>query len=135
MNKPQVIQPEGWPRPRGYSNAMLMPRGRMLHVAGMVGWDTEGVFPEAFAEQFRQALLNIRACVESAGSRVEYIGRLTIYVTDKLEYEREMRAVGEAYREVLGKHFPTMALLEVRGLVEDGAKVEIEADAVVPDQD
>jgi enamine deaminase RidA (YjgF/YER057c/UK114 family) len=133
MNKPQIIHPEGWPSPRGYSTAILVPRCRTLHVAGMVGWDTEGRFPETFAEQFKQALLNVKACVEAAGSSVEYIGRMTIYVTDKLEYEREKRSMGEGYREIFGKYYPAMALVEVQGLLEEGAKVEIEADAVVPD--
>jgi len=133
-DKIEVVLPEFWPRPRGYSNAVIMPRGRTLHVAGMVGWDIEGNFPAGgFAAQFRQALLNIRTCIEAAGSRVDLIGRMTIYVTDKREYQSEIAKVGEVYREIIGRHYPAMALVEVKGLVETGAKVEIEADAIVPD--
>jgi enamine deaminase RidA (YjgF/YER057c/UK114 family) len=102
----------------------------------MVGWDAnEQMVSDDFVPQFKQALANVRACVEAAGSRVEHIGRLTIYVIDKHEYIGNLKAVGEAYREVMGKHFPAMALIEVKGLLEDRAKVEITADAVVPDQE
>jgi enamine deaminase RidA (YjgF/YER057c/UK114 family) len=134
MDKIEVVLPDFWPRPRGYSNAVIMPPGRALYVAGQVGWDIHGNFTgNTFAAQFRKALENVCACVEAAGSSPEYIGRLTIYVTDKGEYLNEIKDVGNAYREVMGKHYPAMALVEVKGLVEPGAKVEIEADAVVPD--
>lgn len=135
MNEAQAILPEGWKRPKGYANALLMPRGRVLLVAGMVGWDANEQFvSDDFVPQFRQALANIRACVEAAGSGAENIGRLTIYVTDKRDYTGNLNAVGEAYREVMGKHFPAMALIEVKGLLEDRARVEITADAVVPEE-
>jgi enamine deaminase RidA (YjgF/YER057c/UK114 family) len=133
LSNAQAILPEGWKRPRGYANALLMPRGRVLLVAGMVGWDAnEQMVSDDFVPQFKQALANVRACVEAAGSRVEHIGRLTLYVIDKQDYTGNLKAVGEAYREVMGKHFPAMALIEVKGLLEDRAKVEITADAVVP---
>lgn len=126
--------PEGWKRPKGYSNAVVLPHGRPLFVAGMVGWDENEVFQaQDFAGQFRQALSNIRACVEAAGSRVDCIGRLTIYVTDKTEYTGSIKLVGAAYRDVMGEHYPAMALVEVKSLLEPGAKVEIEATGVVPD--
>lgn len=135
MSDAQTILPEGWKRPKGYANALLMPRGRTLHVAGMVGWDVnEQIVSDDFVAQFKQALTNVRACVEAAGGRVEFIGRLTLYVTDKRDYIGNLKAVGEAYREVMGKHYPAMALVEVRGLLEDRAKVEITADAVVPER-
>jgi enamine deaminase RidA (YjgF/YER057c/UK114 family) len=111
---------------------MLMPAGRALFVAGQVGWDAnERLVSDKFAEQFKQALSNVRACVETAGGTIESIGRLTIYVTDKSEYTSNLHAVGEAYRDVMGKHFPAMALVEVKALLEAGAKVEVAADAVV----
>lgn len=134
MNNAQVILPDGWKRPKGYANAIIMPRGRLLFVAGQVGWDSnERIVSDDFAAQFKQALLNVRACVEAAGSSVEHIGRVTLYVTDKHEYMQNLGGVGEAWREVMGCHYPAMALLEVKGLLETGAKVEIEADAVVPE--
>ncbi|MCC7508396.1 MAG: RidA family protein [Planctomycetes bacterium] len=134
MNNAQVILPEGWKRPKGYANAIIMPRGRLLFVAGQVGWDSnERIVSDDFAAQFRQALLNVRACVEAAGSSVEHIGRVTLYVTDKTEYMQNLAAVGEVWREVMGRHYPAMALLEVKGLLETGAKIEVEADAVVPE--
>ncbi len=124
------IQPPGWPPPRGYSNGMLADNG-VLFVAGQIGWDTDGKLVQGFVAQFRQALLNIRAVVESAGGRPEQIGRLTWYVTDLGQYRAHMREVGAAYREVMGKHFPAMTVVEVRNLVERDALVEIEATAIL----
>jgi enamine deaminase RidA (YjgF/YER057c/UK114 family) len=133
--QPDIILPEGWPRPRGYANAVLLPRGRALHVAGMVGWDTdERMVSDDFAAQFRQALANVLACVSAAGSRPEWIGSMTLYVTDKGEYRANLKAVGKAWRELMGRHYPAMALVEVKGLLEEGAKLEITATAVVPDE-
>lgn len=135
MNTPEFILPPGWKRPKGYSNAVVLPRGRELFVAGMVGWDVnEKLVPGGFVAQFAQALQNIRACVEAAGSKVEYLGRVNIYVTDKSLYAGNLKAVGETWREVMGRHYPAMALLEVKGLLEPGALVEVEATGVVPDQ-
>ena len=129
----QLIQPTGWARPRGYSNAFLAPKdARMLFVAGQIGWDPDQklVSPD-FVPQFRQALANVLAIVEAAGGGPEGICNLTIFVTDKALYEKELPAVGSAYRDVLGKHFPAMALLEVAGLLEPGALVEIQAVAAI----
>lgn len=130
----EIINPPGWRRPKGYANAVVLPQGRALFVAGMVGWNEEEQFTsDDFADQFRQALANIKACVEAAGSRVDCIGRMTVYVTDKREYTSALREIGAAWREVMGTHYPAMALLEVKGLLEPRAKVEIEATGVVPD--
>ncbi len=134
MNELQSILPEGWKRPSGYANAVAMPRGRALLVAGQIGWDANQQFvSDDFSSQFRQALLNVRACIEAGGSEVRYIGRMTVYVTSKQEYVDSLKSVGQAWREVIGRHFPAMALIEVKGLLEARAKVEITADAVIPD--
>lgn len=129
----QVINPDTLAPPRGYSNGMLMAPGRTLFVAGQIGWDREGRFSsDEFAEQFDLALANVMDVVRAAGGSPEHIGRLTIYVTDKREYLAQAKGVGAAYRKHMGKHFPAMALVEVAALLEDRAKVEIEATAVVP---
>jgi enamine deaminase RidA (YjgF/YER057c/UK114 family) len=128
---PDYINPEGWPRPPGYSN-VVAAEGRMVFVAGQIGWDENQVFhSDDFAEQVRQALTNTRTCLEAAGAAPEQIVRMTWYVTDKREYLAALKEVGAAYREVLGKVFPAMALVQVAALVEDRAKVEIETTAVV----
>jgi enamine deaminase RidA (YjgF/YER057c/UK114 family) len=131
---PQVINPASLGAPKGYSNGVLMPAGgRILFVAGQVGWTaTQQIVSESFPEQFGRALQNVLEVVTAAGGEPEHIGRLTLYVTNKQEYLSELRAVGEKYRSLMGKHFPAMALVEVKGLVEAGAKVEIEATAVLP---
>jgi len=129
----KVVNPESWAAPKGYSNGMLMEPGRVLFVAGQVAWDGEcQIVSSEFSAQFRQALENAVTVVRDAGGQPEHIGRLTIYVTDKAQYLAETRKVGAAYREVMGKHFPAMALVEVKGLVEEGALIEIEATAVIP---
>ncbi|MCA8917023.1 MAG: RidA family protein [Planctomycetes bacterium] len=132
--QPETINPPGWKRPKGYANAIVLPKGRPLFIAGMVGWNADEQFTtDDFTAQFRQALLNIKACVEAAGSRIDCIGRMTIYVTDKRDYSEDLPGIGAAWREVMGRHYPAMALLEVKSLLEDGAKVEIEATGVVPE--
>lgn len=133
MSRWQTINPESLGAPRGYSNGLLAPAGgRLLFVAGQVAWDgAQRIVSERFAEQFRQALANVLTVVREAGGGPEDLGRLTIYVTDKAEYLAELPAVGQAYREQMGRHYPAMALVEVAGLVEPGAKVEIEATAVI----
>jgi len=130
----QAINPESLGAPKGYSNGMLAPAGgRVLFVAGQIGWNAEQkLVSERFADQFGQALRNVLTVVEHAGGRAEHIGRLTVYVTDKTEYLGALKDVGAAYRLHMGRHYPAMALVEVRALVEPGAKVEIEATAVVP---
>lgn len=125
------IEPEGWPKPRGYSNGML-GEGRVLLVGGMVGWDAEQRFPDNFVAQCRQALENIMAVLRQAGGGPEHIGRLTWYVTDMSEYRASLAELGPAYRDVMGRHFPAMALVQVAALVEPEARVEIEATAILP---
>jgi enamine deaminase RidA (YjgF/YER057c/UK114 family) len=135
MNSPHArIQPAGWPRPRGYSNGVLAaPGSRVLTVAGQVAWNAEErIVSERFHEQFAQALRNVCAVLESAGGRPEHVIRLTFYVTDKDEYASEAAEVGRHYRALMGDHYPACTLVEVSALLEEGAKVEIEATAAVP---
>ena len=128
------VNPESLGRPRGYANGMLAPAGgRLLFVAGQIAWDREQrLVGPGFVEQFRQALANVLAVVREAGGGPEHLARLTIYVVDRREYLADLAAVGEAYRGVLDRHFPAMALVEVQALLEPGAQVEIEATAVLP---
>jgi enamine deaminase RidA (YjgF/YER057c/UK114 family) len=127
-----ILQPQGWPRPKGYSNGM-MAQGRQVFVAGQVGWDAEGRFASpTLAGQVKQALENIRAVLAEANGKPEHIVRLTWYVTSRDEYHAELHEIGAAYRAVMGKHFPTMSVVQVVALMEKDAKVEIEATAVVP---
>lgn len=129
----EFLQPEGWPRPRGYSNG-IAASGRMIFVSGMVGWDSEGVFhTDDLAGQVRQALANIVAVLRAGGARPEHIVRMTWYVLDKKEYVAAYPEIGAAYRELIGRHFPAMSTVQVAGLVEDRARVEIEVTAVVPE--
>jgi enamine deaminase RidA (YjgF/YER057c/UK114 family) len=127
----QVLQPAGWPRPKGYSNGMVA-EGRQVFVAGQVGWDEQQQFPETLGEQVRQTLKNIVAVLNEAEARPEHLVRLTWYVTSRDEYYAELPQIGAAYREIIGRHFPTMAVVQVVALMEAQAKVEIEATAVVP---
>ncbi len=129
----KILQPPTWPRPKGYSNGVTA-RGRMVFVAGMIGWDAEGRFPAAdLVGQVRLALLNVRAVLDEAGARPEHIVRMTWYVTDKGEYLAQARAIGAVYREVIGSFNAAMTAVEVRALMEDQAKVEIEVTAVIPE--
>ena len=130
---PTVVNPASLAPPRGYSNGIVLGPGRILFVAGQIGWDRDGhVVSSDFVEQFSQALRNVMDVVREAGGGAEHVGRLTIYVTDKARYLAELSGVGAAYREHMGKHYPAMALVEVAALVEDAALVEIEATAVIP---
>jgi len=132
-NQPQVLLPAGWPRPKGYANGVAA-RGRMVFVAGMIGWDAQGVFhSDDFALQARQALENMVAVLREAGAQPEHITRMTWYVTDKREYLAAAREIGRAFREVVGAYNAAMTAVQVIALIEDRAKVEIEATAVVPD--
>lgn len=129
----QVIQPPGWPRPKGYSNGVLA-RGATLFIAGQCGWDANQKFvAPRLAPQVRQALINIVSVLTAAGGRVEHLTRLTWYVTSRDAYYAELAEIGAAYREIIGKHFPVMAVMQVIALMEAEALVEIEATAVVPD--
>jgi len=128
----KIIQPEGWKPAKGYANGVLAD-GLRLYVGGQIGWTKEQVFESHdFIGQMEQALKNIVAVVEEAGGRPEHIARLTWYITDKKEYLARQREVGEAYRRVMGRHFPAMTMVVVAGLIEDEALVEIEATASVP---
>ncbi|MCA8978951.1 MAG: RidA family protein [Planctomycetes bacterium] len=131
----QNIQPEGWAAPRGYSNGMLAPAGsRLLFVGGQIAWDANQriVAPDDFAGQFRQALANVVEVVRVAGGLPEHLVRLTIYVTSRADYLASLKQLGPAYRELMGKHYPAMACVQVAALVEEGALVEIEGTAALP---
>ena len=127
------VQPRGWPRPKGYANGVRVPAGHdLLFVAGQIGWSASAGFEtDVFAEQFEQALRNCVAVVEAAGGSAADIVRLTMFCVDKSVYEAEIGAVGESYRRVMGRHFPTMSLLEVSALLEPRAQIEIEATAAL----
>lgn len=129
---PTTLLPEGWPRPKGYSNGM-MARGTVLVTGGLIGWDAEERLADGFVAQARQVFSNIVAVLEAGGAGPQHLVRLTWYVVDLDEYRGALAEVGAAYREVIGRHFPAMAVVQVGGLVEPGARVEIEATAVVPD--
>ncbi len=127
-----VLQPAGWPQPKGYANG-IKARGDLVFVGGMVGWDANGNFPKGFVAQARQALINIAAVLAEGGAKPEHVVRMTWYVLDLGEYRLALTELGAAYRAVMGRHFPAMALVEVKGLVAKEARLEIEATAVVPD--
>jgi enamine deaminase RidA (YjgF/YER057c/UK114 family) len=127
-----ILQPAGWPRPKGFSCG-VSGEGAVVFVSGQIGWDEHGRFPASdVAGQVRQALRNVVAILAEAGARPEHVARLTWYVTDKQEYLAAQREIGEAYRDVMGRHFPAMSVVAVAALLEDEAKVEIEATAIVP---
>lgn len=134
MRRLTPINPEALGAPRGYSNGMLAPAGgRLLFVAGQIGWDGDQRLVEGgFVAQLGQALANVLAVVREAGGEAADVARLTIYVTDRRLYLADLPAVGEAYRRWMGRHYPAMALVEVAALVEPGALVELEATAVLP---
>jgi len=128
----KIVQPEGWPRPKGYANGVLA-QGRMLFVAGQVGWNEKEQFDsDDFVRQTEQALKNIVAVLTEAGAKPEHIARMTWYVTDKAEYLDRLAEIGKVYKAVIGAVYPAMSLVQVAGLVEVGAKLEIEATAVIP---
>jgi enamine deaminase RidA (YjgF/YER057c/UK114 family) len=127
----QILQPSGWPMPKGYANGMAAD-GRLVVTGGVIGWDIHGHLPADFIAQVRQALSNIAAILAEGGARPEHLVRLTWYVVDMDEYLGSLKALGGVYREIFGAHYPAMALVQVVRLVEKAAKVEIEATAVVP---
>ncbi len=130
----KILQPDGWTAPRGYSNG-IAAAGTVVSIAGQIGWNARCEFDsDDFAAQARQALANIVAVLAEAGGRAEHLVRLTWYVVDKREYVAAYPAIGAAYRELIGRHFPAMTAVQVVALIEDRARVEIEATAVVPDQ-
>ena len=126
-----LLQPPGWPRPKGYANGVAAS-GRLVVTAGVVGWDADERFPNGLAAQCAQAFTNIVAILAEGGARPEHLVRLTWYVTSRAAYHAETAAIGAAYRAAFGKVFPAMAVIEVSGLMEAAALVEIEATAVVP---
>jgi enamine deaminase RidA (YjgF/YER057c/UK114 family) len=127
-----ALLPSGWPAPKGYANG-IRARGELVFIAGQVGWDTHGRFASGFVPQVRKALQNIVDVLATAGAKPEHVVRLTWYVVNMAEYRASLAAVGAAYRDVMGRNFPTMTLVEVKSLAEPDALVEIEATAVVPD--
>ncbi len=130
----QILQPPGWAKAKGFSNG-IAATGKLVFIAGQVGWTGQGKWQARdFAGQFRQALHNIISVLKEANGKPEHIVRLTWYVLDKKEYLGSLREVGVAYRELMGRHYPTMAVVQVGGLIEDEARLEIEATAVVPEE-
>ena len=129
----KTLQPEGWANPAGYANG-VSARGRVIHVAGQIGWNQDSTFEtDDFVGQVKQSLRNVVAVLACDDARPEHIVSMTWYFTNKREYVDNLKAVGEAYRETIGRHFPAMTAIEVSALMEDRAKVEIQAVAVVPD--
>lgn len=128
----QILQPEGWPRPKGYSNGIAV-FGRQIFVAGQIGWDeTEAIVSDDFAEQFRQVLKNTLAVLKEAGAGPEHVVRMTGYITDRDEYLGAGKQMGAIWKELMGSNYPVMAFVIVAGLIEPRAKIEIETTAVIP---
>ena len=128
-----LLQPEGWVTPKGYANGVAA-RGTMVFTGGQIGWNAQQQFEsDDFIAQTKQTLLTVRAVLEAGGAGPEHLVRLTWYVTDRNEYNSRLKELGAVYREVLGKNFPAMACVQVAGLMEERAKIEIEATAVIPD--
>lgn len=127
-----ILQPEGWPRPKGYSNGIAV-FGRQIFVAGQIGWDeTETIVSDDFAEQFRQVLKNTLDVLKEAGAGPEHVVRMTGYITDRDEYLAAGREMGAIWKELMGRNYPVMAFVIVAGLIEPRAKIEIETTAVIP---
>lgn len=127
------ILPEGWVQPKGYANGVLADPGRTLYIGGQIGWNGQAQFEtDDFVAQVKQALLNVREVLEAADGGPEHMVRMTWYITSKTDYTNNLKDVGQAYREVMGKNFPAMSVVQVIALVEDRAKVEIEVTAVLP---
>jgi len=132
----ETVNPQGWPRPRGYSNGVAVsvgPHGRLLAIAGQIGWDERGALAGAdIASQTAQALRNVMAVLAAANGDAGHLVRLTWYVTDKRAYKAAEKEIGAAYRQIVGDHYPAMTLVQVADLLEDGALIEIEATAFIP---
>jgi enamine deaminase RidA (YjgF/YER057c/UK114 family) len=127
----RILQPASWPRPRGYANG-IVAAGETIFLAGQIGWDAQGQFAEGLAAQVKQALANVVALLAEAGAGPQHVVRLTWFVTDLQAYRASLSEIGIAYRATMGRHFPTMSVIGVAGLVEQRAMVEIEATAVLP---
>jgi len=128
----KILQPPSWAKPRGYSNGIAVKGGTTVYIAGQVGWKDGAWEAKDFAGQFRQALANVFEVLGQAKGRPEHIVRLTWYLVDRNEYLASLKAVGEAYRELMGRHYPVMSVVQVSALVESQARLEIEATAVIP---
>jgi enamine deaminase RidA (YjgF/YER057c/UK114 family) len=127
-----IVQPEGWPRPRGYSNG-IVAEGRVLFISGMVAWDDHEKFhSDDIVEQVRQALKNTLVMLKAGGAQPGHVARMTWYITDKREFMARSKEIGTVYREAMGTHYPSMSMVQVAALMEDKAKVEIETTAVIP---
>ncbi|MFQ5660750.1 MAG: RidA family protein [Gammaproteobacteria bacterium] len=131
----KILQPPGWPRPKGYANG-VMAEGKSVFLGGMVGWDkTETIRSDDFVDQVRQALLNIVTVLAEAGAGPEHITRMIWYIKDRYEYLNSLKETGRVYREIIGSHYPAMTVVQVSDLIEDRAKLEIETTAVIPHVD
>lgn len=129
----KILQPPGWVRPKGYANGVAV-KGSPIFLSGIVGWNQQGEFDATdFPGQVRQALKNIVEILAQASAKPDHIARMTWYVVDKNEYLRATKQIGEVYREIIGRHYPAMTVVEVSGLIESGARVEIEVTAMVPE--
>ena len=130
-----ILLPDGWPRPKGYSNGIAVDAGRLVFVAGIIGWDENGVFQsDDLLDQFRQVLLSTLSIMAEGGAGPEHMVRMTWYVTDKQDYLSRLVEIGEIYRELMGRNYPVMACVQVVALMEDRAKIEIETTCVVESQ-
>jgi enamine deaminase RidA (YjgF/YER057c/UK114 family) len=129
----KILQPEGWAKPKGYANGVAA-HGRQVFVAGQIGWNEQCVFEaQDFVGQFRQALMNVVAVLAEAGAGPEHVTTMTWFITDKAAYLRDAKAVGQVWREIMGRNYPAMTVVQVVALIEDAAQIEIQAQAVVPD--
>jgi enamine deaminase RidA (YjgF/YER057c/UK114 family) len=128
----KLLQPAGWPRPKGYANGIAV-RGEQIYLAGLVGWDAQGQFPKGLTAQFRQTLENIVVVLAEGGAGPEHIVRMTWYITNRDDYLKQASDIGAIYREIIGRHFPVMAVVQVVALMEAEAEIEIEVTAVKPD--
>ncbi len=127
----QMLQPDGWMKPKGYANG-IAAAGRLVFVAGQIGWNEQCVFEaQDFLGQFRQALKNVVAVLAEAGAESQHVTTMTWFVTDKAAYLRDAKAVGQAWREIMGRNYPAMTVVQVVALIEDAAQIEIQAQAVI----
>lgn len=127
-----VLLPDGWPMPKGYSNGVATGAGRQVFVAGMVGWDEQGVFQsDDIVDQLRQVLINTKAVMAEGGAGPEHMVRMTWYITDKIDYCARLKEIGATYRDIMGRNYPAMACVQVIALIEDRAKIEIETTCMV----
>ncbi len=128
----KILLPDGWPTPSGYSNGIAVDAGRLVFIAGVIGWDSNNVLQsDDLVDQFRQVLLNTRSIMAEGGAGPEHMARMTWYITDKQEYLSRLKEIGATYRDIMGKNYPAMACVQVAALIEDKAKIEIETTCVL----